>query len=207
VLDTLPTPDEKTRLLKTLMRKATLLLRLHITPESDLDALEHYWIRAGRGVDLRPMLESLAKIPGGARIDVDEMLPPLPSADLYTYPFPSIKPEDQHKDCRWTAMNFFRDPPDQRFTDSVVVLQTMQTDYYPVLSDPRYGDIVTLAKPDGNIIHMAVFIADNIVYTKNSGNFRDPFILMTLPDMLDHFSAQIPEDQSLRVQYFRNKYY
>lgn len=207
VLDTLPQSDQKTTLLKTLLRKSTLLLRLHLTPASDLNALEHYWVRAGWGVDIRPMLESLTKLPQGARIDVVELLPPIPSSNLYSYPFPSVKPEDQHKDCHWTALNFFRDVPDQRFTDPNIVHQTLLTDYYPVLSDPRYGDLIILAKPNGDIIHSSVFIADNIVYTKNSANFRDPFILMTLPDMIDNFSAQIPEDQSLQVLIYRNKYY
>lgn len=207
VLDTLSRPEQKLRLLKTLLRKSTLLLRLHLTPDSNINALEHYWIRAGWGVDLRPMLESLTKLPQGARIDVVELLPPVPSANLYSYPFPSTKPEDQHKDCHWTALNFFRDVPDQRFTDSNVVHQTLITDYYPVLSDPRYGDLIILAKPNGDIIHSSVYIADNIVYTKNSSNFRDPFILMTMSDMIDNFSAQIPEDQSLQVLIYRNKYY
>ena len=206
VLDTLSS-DQKSRLLKTLLRKPTLLLRLHITPDSDLDELEHYWIRAGWGLDLRPLFESLAKLPQGARISLTALLPPMPAADIYTYPFPSLKPEDQNKDCRWTALNFFRDVPDDRFTDNNVVRQALLTDYYPVLSDPRYGDLVLLSKANGDIIHIGVYIAADIVYTKNSGEFRDPFLLMTLSDMLGHFTAQIPEDQTLQVNFFRNKYY
>jgi hypothetical protein len=207
VLDTLQTGDEKMRLIKTLLRKSTLLLHLHITPDSNIDELKEYWARAGWGVDVRPMLESLGKLKGGARIDIVELFPPIPSSEIYNYTFPSSKPEDQHKDCRWTAMNFFRDVPDARFTDSRVVGQTLATDYYPVPSDPRYGDIIALARPNGDLIHFAVFIADNVVFTKNSGSFRDPFILMTLPDLLDYFSAQIPEDETLKIEIFRNKYY
>jgi hypothetical protein len=88
-----------------------------------------------------------------------------------------------------------------------VVRQTLLTDYYPVLSDARFGDLVLLAKPNGDIIHIAVYIAADIVYTKNSGSFRDPFILMTVSDMLDHFASQIPEGQNLQVSIYRNKYY
>ena len=207
VLDTLKTPEQKIRLLKTIWRQPTLLVRLHITPDSDINELEHYWIRAGWGLDLRPMLESLSRLPKGARIDLVELLPPMPSADIYTYPFPSIKPADQHKDCRWTALNFFRDIPDDRFTDPSVVRQTLLTDYYPVESDPRYGDVVAVTNPHGDIIHLAIYIAANIVYTKNSANFNDPFMLMTMPEMLEHFCWQIPEGQSLGVQFLRNKYY
>ena len=207
VLDTLPSPELKTRLMKTLLRKRTLLLRLHITPDTDINALSRYWSKAGQGVNIQPMLESLTKLPQGARMDVIELFPPLPSADLYSYPFPSTRPEDQHKDCHYTALNFFRDTPDPRFTDPKVVKQTLQNDYYPVLADPRYGDLIALVQQDGSIIHSCIFIADNVVYTKNSPNFRDPYILMTLPDMMDNFRAQIPEGQKLQVLIYRNKYY
>ena len=207
VLDTLQTNDEKVRLVKTLLRKSTLLLRLHIAPDSNIDDLTRYWSKAGQEINVQPLLESLSKIPHGTRINVSLLFPPLPTAQLYSFPFPSTKPEDQHKDCHYTALNFFRDPPDPRFTDANVVRQTLLTDYYPALSDPRYGDILVLSKPDGSIIHSCVFIADNIVYTKNSANFRDPYLLMTIPDMLDVFQAQIPEGQSLQLHYYRNKYY
>ncbi len=182
-------------------------MRLHITPDSDLYELEHYWVKAGWGLNIRPMLESLARLPKGARIDIVELFPPIPAADIYNYTFPSLKPADQHKDCEWTALNFFRDVPDDRFTDVNVVRQTLLTDYYPVLSDPRYGDLIALSKPNGDIIHLAVYIAADIYYTKNSGNFHDPFMLTTLSDMVDHFSGQIPEDQTLQVTFYRNKYY
>jgi hypothetical protein len=153
------------------------------------------------------MLESLTKLPQGARMDIVELLPPLPSAELYSYPFPSTNPADLHKDCHYTALNFFRETPDQRFTDPNFVKQTLLNDYYPVLADPRYGDIITLVRQDGSIIHSCVFIADDIVYTKNSGNFRDPYIFMTLSDMTDNFMAQIPEGQTLQTLIYRNKYY
>jgi len=59
----------------------------------------------------------------------------------------------------------------------------------------------------GDIIHVAVYIAADIVYTKNSGNFYDPYILMTYSDMLDHFAWQLPENEKLKVEIRRNKYY
>jgi hypothetical protein len=207
VLDTLPAYKQKIRLLKTLLRKPTLLLRLHITPDSDMDSLAHYWIKAGWGVDLRPMLDSLAKLPRGARIGIVNVLPPIPSAQIYTFPFPSLKPEELRKDCHWTSFNFFRDVPRAPFFKGQEILDLLEADYYQVVSDPRYGDIGMLKKPNGDMIHSCVFIADNIVYTKNSASATEPFILMRDSDMLDIFSAQIPEGQTLGVQWYRNKHY
>ena len=104
-------------------------------------------------------------------------------------------------------VNFFRDPPDNRYTNAVFIRLKLDTDFYPVFSDPRYGDLVFLEKPSGDIIHSSVFIADEIVYTKNGGHFLSPWMLMTIPDMVTAFSALMPEDQRLKVTYYRNKYY
>ena len=208
VLDALQTYEQKTCFMKTLTRRETLLLKLHMMPDSDVNSLVNYWARASWGNrDVKPMLESLVKVPGGARVSVVHLLPPMPTESLYTYPFPSTNPGDVHKDCHWTALNFFRDPPDPKFTDPKVVKETIEKDYYPVLSDPRYGDVIMLARQDGSIIHSAVFIADNIVYTKNSPLFLDPFLLMTIPDMIDRFEAFIPENEHLKMLFFRSKYY
>ena len=76
-----------------------------------------------------------------------------------------------------------------------------------VFTDPRYGDLVFLSKPNGEIIHSSVYIADNVVYTKNGGHYLSPWMLMKIPEMVDAFSAMCPPDQQLKVTYYRNKYY
>ena len=207
VLDTLETYQQKVCLIKTLARKETLLLKLHVMPDSDINSLVNYWVKASWGKDVKPMLETLKKVPGGARLDLVHLLPPIPTESLYTYPYPSTDPADLHKDCHWTALNFFRDTPDANFTKAEVVRETMKKDYYPVLSDPRYGDVIMLTRQDGTIIHSAVFIADNIVYTKNSALYLDPFILMTIPDMIDKFEAFLPENERVKMMVYRSKYY
>jgi hypothetical protein len=181
-------------------------VRLHITPESNIRDLLSYWGKAGEEKNLRPLFESVAKIPRGTRLSLMSLLPPMPASRLYTFPFPSTQPIE-HDNCHWTSFNFFKDPPDNRYCDSKFIPEKLETDYYPVFSDLRYGDLIFLAKPSGAIIHSAVFIADNIVYTKNGGHFLSPWMLMSIPDMLDVFSATLPADQKLKVMYYRNKYY
>jgi hypothetical protein len=83
----------------------------------------------------------------------------------------------------------------------------LDTEYYPVISDPRFGDIAMLVKRDGTIIHSCVFIADNIVYTKNGASATVPWVLMALPELLEAYSAEVPSEQTLRVEYYRNKNY
>lgn len=212
VLSELKSSEQKVRFIKTIYRKSTLLLQLHVTPKSDINSLENYWSKAAWGKDIRPMLDSLKRVPGGARVSIVHLMPPQPGGDLYTFPFPSLRPYDLRKDCHWTAFNFFRDPPDPRFggddaEKNKVITQTLENDYYPVLHDPRYGDLVELVRPNGLLVHSSVFIGDDIVYTKNSAQFLEPFMLMTIEDMKTAISTTIPDGESLRVAIFRSKYY
>gem|GEM_PF-335077 len=204
VLEMLPAPKEKLRLEKVLSRRPTLLLKLRVTPDSDLGSLVNYWGRAGQEKDLKPLLEGLAKLPQGAIIDVMHLLPPMPTARIYTYPFPSF---NQPENCHWTSFNFFRDSPDARFTDVKFIRQKIDADYYPVFSDPRYGDLVFLTNPAGEIIHSAVYMADNVVYTKNGGHFSAPWLLMRLSNLVETYSTFVAADQQVKVLYYRNKYY
>lgn len=204
VLDTLPTAKEKLRLEKTLSRRPTMLLKLRVGQNSDVNGLVSYWGRAGLQKDLKPLLEGLSKLPQGSLVDVTHLLPPMPTARIYTYPFPSY---NQPENCHWTSFNFFRDPQDARYTDISFIQQKLATDYYPVFSDPRYGDVVFLTKPSGDIIHSAVYVADNIVYTKNGGHFSAPWLLMQLPNLINTYSTFVGPNEEIKISYYRNKYY
>ena len=88
-----------------------------------------------------------------------------------------------------------------------MVRKTLLNDYYPVLPDPRYGDVLVLARRMEASSTLKASLRTMLFIRKNSANFRDPYILMTIQDMVDNFEAQIPEGQSLSLQYYRNKYY
>ncbi len=204
VLDTLPSYEEKFRLEKAVSRRPTLFLKLRITPETDVENVIRYWGRAGQTKDLRPLLDSLVKVPGGLRLNASFLLPDLAGGRLYTYPFPSL---NQPENCHWTSFNFFKNQPELNYSDANVVKQKLDSDYFPVFSDPRYGDLVFLVKPNGDIIHSAVFLADDIVYTKNGGHFTAPWMLAKISDLVDIYSPYVSPDEKLIVAYYRNKYY
>jgi hypothetical protein len=73
------------------------------------------------------------------------------------------------------------------------------------MSDFRYGDIIELVRENGDAIHSCVYIAGDVVYTKNSAQPTEPVMLMTLPDLLDTFSSLIPENETLKIIGYRNK--
>jgi hypothetical protein len=204
VLETLPSYQEKLRLEKAVSRRSTLFVKMRITPQTDVNAIMNYWGRAGTSKNLKPLIESLVKVPGGLRINVSFLMPDLAAARLYTYPFPSL---NQPENCHWTSFNFFKDHPEINFADSRIVKQKLDEEYFPVFSDPRYGDLVFLVRQNGDIVHSCVFVADNVVYTKNGGHFTAPWMLATIPGLVETYSAWIPANEKLVVAYYRNKYF
>ena len=209
MLSTLPTHEEKAHLLTALSRKDTMLVRLHVTPQSDIQSLATYWGKAVWNTDVKAILASLSRVPGGAYVDIIELLPPLPTSLLYTFPVPQnpLNGPVITRDCHWTAFNFFRDPPDPMYSLGDYVRERLRLDFYPVASDLRFGDVLTFCKPDGTIIHSAVFLADDIVYSKNGATALTPWMLSTIGDLKDWYSFQVPAGQKLTVMAYRNKYY
>ena len=190
-----PTIPERRRLVKTLSRNATILMKLRITPDSDIKALTAYWTGTRRSKDIQPLLQSLTEVPGEATIDIAHLLPPFARKRLNAYPIPD--PSTPATDCYWTAMNFFHDPPDDRYYNPAVWQSELNTSY-SVVAQPAYGDVILLLRPDNLPIHAAVYIADDVVFTKNGGNDRQPWILMKWDDLL----ARYPQTDTIRSLIF-----
>lgn len=190
-------PDERQRLIKALSRTSSLLMKVRVRPDTDVKALTAYWGRGWHVKDIEPLLASLTKVPGSITLDVAHLLPPFARKRLNSYPTP-LEPGQRAPDCYWSAWNFFRDPPDDRYFDDAIWRQELQQ-HCTLVEEPTFGDLVFLTRPDGVPIHCAVFIADDVVFTKNGANPRQPWKLSKMEDML----ARYPEDYPLRVAIFR----
>lgn len=201
VLPLLSSRSERFKLMKTLARKSTLLVKLRVKTDSDLDTLVGYWGQGPRAKDLRPLLESISHRPRGITLDVAHLLPRFARARLYSYPQPSDHPDDGLHDCHWTCLNFFNDIPDEKYTDEKVVKHTFETEYIRVVGRPTLGDIFVFSRPDGRVIHSCVYIADDIVFTKNGASSVMPWILMKLSDV----TAFYPADPPLTITAFRRR--
>jgi hypothetical protein len=173
---------ERYSLLKTLSRSATMMVSLYVNPGSDVPTLEQYWERGNHKKDLGPLLDSLSLIKDGMTLDIVHLLPTFARERLYTYPAAA----DAGHDCFWTALNFFRAVPDEKFLDNTACMKELETNYAAV-AKPVFGDVILLLRPDNTPIHAAVFIADNIVFTKNGGSEGQPWLLMEWDDMMAHY--------------------
>lgn len=201
VLATLPAA-ERGPYIKTLARKSALLVKLIVRQDSDINAMARYWGQAGRAKDVRPLLQSLARAPGGAKIDIAHLLPGFARSLLYTYPTPTTSSADRSLDCHWTSFNFFNERPDERFADINLVKKSLLEEYYPVAGEPALGDILILMRDDGVVVHSCVYLADSIVFTKNGAAFSVPWVLARQEDVVAFYTLG---DRPPEVRRYRSK--
>jgi hypothetical protein len=182
--------DELQRLAKRLLRQSTALVKLKLDDRSDIAAISDYWGRGGRRTDIRPLLESIAGTPGADHeIDIAHLLPPLPRQHLYRYPRLSVADFEKPllANCLWTALNFFNDTPDDRVLDVQVAMRRLKDDYYLIQDGFQLGDILVFTDDDGNLFHVAVYLADNLVFGKNGSSYLAPWTILPMERLKGHY--------------------
>ena len=188
VLPAIPEPEDRAKLFRTLASQSALIVRVRVRPDSDVDQLVKYWGRGHLERDVAPLLESLARLPGGT-IDVAELLPSFARSRLNTYP-PPVNLDGSVQgifDCHWTCLNFWNTVPDTSFTDAAIAGRQFQTAYHKVDKPEQLGDVIMLTRPDGRGIHSAVFIGGDVVFTKNGAAITAPWMLARLSDVISYY--------------------
>jgi hypothetical protein len=123
------------------------------------------------------------------------MLPLFAQRRLDTFPLGT----DEGRECFWTALNFFSDTPDDRYSDAAYVIATLASQYSPITSAPRFGDLVLTLDSKMTPVHAAVYIADGIVFTKNGQDVTTPWILMRQETMSALYQTLWADRDSLRT--------
>lgn len=198
----IPTVERRVALARALSRQSAVFAGLVIKPDTDIDKIAAYWgnVPNVRFTDIRPLLESLKALPEGGNLSLFYLLPKFARDRLYTFPLPP-QPGDPVMDCHWSTFNFCNDTPDNRFNDPHYAVQYIQKNYYQIAAPSIYGDILLLMNDRNEIKHSAVYLADDIVFTKNGNNYRQPWMLMRIPDLL----ATYPATPAMRPIYMRLK--
>ena len=200
----LPDAAERRRFVKAVCRKKTLLARLRIGPESDVADMVAYWSVGGRRKDVAPLLNAV-KREGEGTLSILSLLPRFIRERLYTYPVLSSGPAAPKQDGLWSAMNAFRESPDDRFADRSHLKQVLQQDHYNILAPSQLGDLVFLSTQQDTVVHAAVYIADDVMFTKNGVGPTQPWLLMHLQDLIDTHAVRYPSKGPLKTLYFRPK--
>ncbi len=180
--------DEINGLLQIIFRTKALTVYLRIKEGEDISKLVDYWGNFGRVQDIAPLFESLSDSPGGGKLDIINILPPIPRVRLNTYV--NIREFQKNlRDCNWTTLNFYNDQPDERVNDNIKkplffkkVTKSLSPD-----EQPKFGDLVIIKTRNNYVLHSCVYIADNLVYTKNGFSPHTPFILTNLDNVMSFY--------------------
>ncbi len=171
---------------KSLTRTRTYLVRMSIGPDTDATLLKSYWRPTGtsfRRKDIEPIIESLKETGTLVDLDLAHVLPPLARKFLYTYPGPEHAAQGVMPDCHWTSLNYFNYDPHGYLLDSRLATSKVLAEYQEVSAPFNYGDILFfLDDATGDAFHSCIFLAEDLVFTKNGRNQMAPWIISTLDD-------------------------
>lgn len=204
----LKTRPEQLSAQRAALRVPGVVVLLERPDPADVPALAAYW-RPGRHKSVAALLQSFATNPDNNRfLDIIHLLSPIEREFLNTY-FTSTGP-GMTPSCFWTAFNFGEEQPDNRYLvlpgawseHEAMAWRDLTTHFDPIAAPGRLGDIVAYRrKGAAAIIHVAVFIADGLVYTKNGATFSKPWCLSRLED-IDELYLTGPDMERV---YFRRK--
>jgi hypothetical protein len=202
LLGKIPTLERRVAMARALSRQHAVFAGLAIKPDTDIDKIAAYWSNVPnvRFTDMRPLLESLKALPDGGNLSLFYLLPKFARDRLYTFPLPP-HPGDPVLDCHWTTFNFSNDTPDNRFNDPNFAVQYISQNYYQIAAPSLYGDVLLLMNDKSEIKHSATYLADDLVFTKNGDNYRQPWMIMHIPDLL----ATYPATPAMHAVYIRPK--
>jgi hypothetical protein len=201
VLSILPSEAERHRLVRTLSRFPAVFVNLHVDSNTVLEPIIQFWEQTRPRQDTQPFLESLTRLPGSPAINITYFLPPFARTRIYTFPEGKLDNQNSGEDCFWTAMNFFNRPPDNRLADPQQRMQLLSKNYSEIKGNPNLGDIILLLDKNQMPIHACVYIAQDVVFTKNGGTRLSPWLLMRIADMLSYYM----DVQPLRLAIMRQK--
>lgn len=172
---------EAARLFKICSRTRGIIARLKVTPQTDFAALAAYWSAGGRSNDIVPMLQSLAENPPPGGLDLIHLLPALPRKLLNSYPPLDLAMHGRMPDCHWSSLNFFNYEPRGYYLNTGLAAKHVLENFDRIEAPYRFGDVLFFLDAEaGNAYHSCVFIADDLVFTKNGENTANPWTMKSL---------------------------
>ena len=170
-------------LFKTMTRTRSLVVRLSVKDTANMKSIIDYWSGTNRNKDITPIILSAGETEGIERLDCIHLLPSLPRRYLYSYPPSELAINGRLPDCHWTSLNFFNFTPRDYYLDTRLASMHVLEDYDKVSPPYEFGDVLMFMTPEGNALHSCVYVADDIIYTKNGENMAAPWLLMKIGDV------------------------
>jgi hypothetical protein len=131
-----------------------------------------WWGVHGREDALRARLLASMR-DGDAGVPLRELLPPFARARLGTFP-----PRDTRFDCFWTALNFFSPTGEGgELVDADIFDATVARWPQVPLDQLRFGDVLVLRTEAGAAVHAAVYVAEDLLFSKDGWSSHRPWEL------------------------------
>ena len=194
------TPEDVTQVFKTITRTRALLLSLRLPPNADMTALSNYWSGGFADADTLPLLQAAIQRESVMEIDVSHLLPALARRRLYTYPTLDQTVNGRLPDCHWSSLNFFNNTARSYYLDTRLAAGALLSQYERVNAPYRFGDVLAFVSSE-SVLHSCVFIADDVVYTKNGENILAPWVFQRMDDVMAIYQT----DTSVQIQGYRLK--
>lgn len=199
------TSDSEAReIFKAFTRTRSLMIQMELSDDTELAPLLDYWT-IGIGIrrkDIEPIMQSIIDTEGVERLGLSHVLPALVRKLLYTYPGQELSRHGVLPDCHWTSLNFFNYEPHEYLLDSRLATSAVLEKFNPVEGPYKYGDILFFLDADkGDAFHSCVYLADDMVFTKNGRNPLSPWVIMKI----DEVKKIYVYDRNGRIQGYRHK--
>ena len=180
---------ERLQIRKALSRIPSLVATVEVGPETNLEQLTEYWTCRRHFLDNVPFLNTAVATQELFRVDLVHLLPATVRKLLYTYPNETHGRGGYYPDCHWTSLNFFNYEPLERLAEPPLATAYTLENFFEVPAPERLGDVLFLMdKATGNAYHSCVYIADDIVFTKNGRSRTSPWVLMKLEDVRELYA-------------------
>lgn len=200
---------EALRLKRLLAFSPALQLDLKRESLAQGESLSRYWTLPG----IRPARETLGwfdRSPALDAIGVWNLLPDNARQLFNTFLPP--QPDGRMVNCFWASLNFTAANPDDRLLASGRIddacadyaYEVLQRDYERVSADFRFGDIIALSNTVGDttmLIHVMVYIAADVVLTKNGCAPTQPLVFMRINDVERYY----PTPRVLQISVWRRR--
>ncbi len=179
--------DSEARVIfKSMTRTRGILVKIEADHNTNIEEVVNYW-SVGKGLrrkDVEPLLQSIIDTDGIEALPLSHMLPALVRKLIYTYPGLDMGKNGILPDCHWTSLNFFNYDPHEYLLDSRLATSAVLEKFEQVDPPYKYGDILFfLNKDTGDAYHSCVYLADNLVFTKNGRNLLSPWLIMKREDV------------------------
>lgn len=192
--------EEVLQVFRAITRVRSLLVELALPLKGNRQEFLDYWNAGQPDGPSAAFIKAITLRRAPQSIDITHFLPAIMRQRVYTFPEMELGLKGRFPDCHWTSLNFFNLAPVDAYLDTRQAADHLVKEYVVVDAPQRFGDILCFLD-NGEGLHTCVYVADDIVLTKNGDSILAPWALMQIKDVETIYRRSA----STRVQVYRLK--